>query len=687
MSVPARNRNDPCPCGSGQRYKHCHGRVDAATAPAGSAAPAARAAGEAHAAGALARAEALYRQALADAPEDAQLLHMLGVVLFERARYAEAHAVLWEAAEADRWRDADIRHNLGLVVAKRMSVAVNARQSALVDAYVALVRARQAAAPRHASVSVVLPVVEATDVGPTLASIAAQTYADVEIVVVDARAARRDDDDLARALAATARAWRLESAFGATFAQAANRGAGVARGDYLAFVEAGDRFAPARVERMVAEIARDEPLWGFSRAIGSAGTPGAPVKSLDHAIGSFALHEGDPLCGEGNLFVARALFEAHAGFDAGVARPGRELALRLAQRVEPVVVDAPLYACRAASRRESSMAAVLPPASDPGVVNPFSPQHAANADLVMRQALRAGNGEHLPVATLRALAERWRGAAPPSTRGVVKAAGAARTAIVVLGAYRSGTSALARVLNLCGAALPEAVMPPVPGFNPTGFWEPEAVNDLDARLLNRLGGDWNRVDFDLPREGELVDEFVADAAAIVEREYAGAPLVVIKDPRISVLAPLWQRALARAGYRAAYVVAVRNPLEVARSIETRGDLTIAAGLTLWLAYARRVEAFVDVCAAPVVHVRYAELLLDWRRVVARIAGRLDVPLAADPHAGAIDAFLAAGRRNQHADDAELAAHLAGVDGVAIRALYARQLALCAHDAAALRESA
>ena len=22
-------RNDPCPCGSGKKYKHCHGRMDA----------------------------------------------------------------------------------------------------------------------------------------------------------------------------------------------------------------------------------------------------------------------------------------------------------------------------------------------------------------------------------------------------------------------------------------------------------------------------------------------------------------------------------------------------------------------------------------------------------------------------------------------------------------------------------
>jgi preprotein translocase subunit SecA len=26
--VPRAGRNDPCPCGSGKKYKHCHGRLD-----------------------------------------------------------------------------------------------------------------------------------------------------------------------------------------------------------------------------------------------------------------------------------------------------------------------------------------------------------------------------------------------------------------------------------------------------------------------------------------------------------------------------------------------------------------------------------------------------------------------------------------------------------------------------------
>ncbi len=94
------NRNGPCPCGSGKRYKHCHGTV----APAGSESMGdartalhseARAA---HRSGALASATNLYRRIIAAHPDDVEAIHALGVVQFERFRYDEALDLLWDAA-------------------------------------------------------------------------------------------------------------------------------------------------------------------------------------------------------------------------------------------------------------------------------------------------------------------------------------------------------------------------------------------------------------------------------------------------------------------------------------------------------------------------------------------------------------------------------------------------------------
>src|SRR6185437_1234267 len=203
----------------------------------------------------------------------------------------------------------------------------------------------------------------------------------------------------------------------------------------------------------------------------------------------------------------------------------------------------------------------------------------------------------------------------------------------------------------------------------------EAVLDLDVRAMRQLGGDWCRVNFTLPGAGEFVDEFVADACALLATEYEGRDLIALKDPRICVLAPLWHRALAAAGYRPTYVVTVRNPLEVAQSLHARGDMSIDEGLELWRTHMERVAAFAD-AHADVVFARYTDLLDDWQRVVGRIAARLDVPLDTGGNVDEVQRFLDKGLRNQAAGDDALDARLAGPSGEAIRALYRDCLARC-----------
>ncbi|MFY7850700.1 MAG: hypothetical protein ACOVQ6_02790, partial [Brevundimonas sp.] len=57
------------------------------------------------------------------------------------------------------------------------------------------------------------------------------------------------------------------------------------------------------------------------------------------------------------------------------------------------------------------------------------------------------------------------------TAGARTASASSRSALVVAGMHRSGTSAVARLLSLAGGALPGNIIQPGPD-NPTGFWEP-----------------------------------------------------------------------------------------------------------------------------------------------------------------------------------------------------------------------
>jgi hypothetical protein len=65
-------------------------------------------------------------------------------------------------------------------------------------------------------------------------------------------------------------------------------------------------------------------------------------------------------------------------------------------------------------------------------------------------------------------------------------AGSRPVLLFVLGMGRSGTSALTRVLSLCGAALPPGMLGADAG-NPRGYWEPRAALGINERFLYRHG--------------------------------------------------------------------------------------------------------------------------------------------------------------------------------------------------------
>jgi len=115
---PVVGRNDPCPCGSGKRYKHCHGAAGAAPAAAAPATPDALVARAlaAHQRGDLDAAERDYRAALVAAPRHPHALHYLGVVLYQRNRLAEALPMLEDSTVLVP-QEPEFHNNLGLALA------------------------------------------------------------------------------------------------------------------------------------------------------------------------------------------------------------------------------------------------------------------------------------------------------------------------------------------------------------------------------------------------------------------------------------------------------------------------------------------------------------------------------------------------------------------------------------------
>src|SRR3984885_8560507 len=169
-----------------------------------------------------------------------------------------------------------------------------------------------------------------------------------------------------------------------------------------------------------------------------------------------------------------------------------------------------------------------------------------------------------------------------------------RTALVVLGMHRSGTSALSRALTFFGYAQPSDLVRPQPD-NPKGFWESRSVVSLNRSVLDALGGTWSKPGpFLLDGQGaqesrEQLDQAVwnrfGDAAiTTLKNDYPGEGPIVLKDPRINLFLPLWQRALDQRGFSPKFILIHRNPLEVAASLRERNRLGLRHSLLLWEQY-------------------------------------------------------------------------------------------------------
>jgi hypothetical protein len=219
--------------------------------------------------------------------------------------------------------------------------------------------------------------------------------------------------------------------------------------------------------------------------------------------------------------------------------------------------------------------------------------------------------------------------------------------LLVLGMHRSGTSALTRVLNLRGAALPGELLP-ANQANVAGYWEPAAVVAWHDEFLAAAGSAWDdptafpAAAFETP----AAETFVERVADLLRHDLASAPLVVMKDPRACRLVPLWRRAIARAGREPLMVLIVRHPLEVAASLQRRDGIPVAQALLLWLEHVLAAEASTRGDRRAVV--TYDQLLGDWSSTIARIERNIDLAL---PATGAdadaqVDAFLSADLRHE-----------------------------------------
>lgn len=225
-----------------------------------------------------------------------------------------------------------------------------------------------------------------------------------------------------------------------------------------------------------------------------------------------------------------------------------------------------------------------------------------------------------------------------------------RTAIIVLGMHRSGTSALTWLLGQAGAELPLDPLPPQRD-NPAGFWESAGLVAAHDRFLKERQSSWydpRPFQWQLLRE-ETLEKCKASIRKSIEEGWPTAPLLAIKDPRICRFVPFVTEILGEMGIGCRALLALRSPDSVVASLAARESMGPNYGRLLWLRH--MLEAELATRDMPRIILNYDAVLENWRSAIdplSKIVGQPWSPSA--QQISAIDAYLQPQLRHHKAGD-------------------------------------
>lgn len=198
--------------------------------------------------------------------------------------------------------------------------------------------------------------------------------------------------------------------------------------------------------------------------------------------------------------------------------------------------------------------------------------------------------------------------------------------IVVLGMHRSGTSAIARGLKVLGVELGDKTMPPVEGNNAKGFYEDIDLNALNIEMLNTIESDWHHVAAFDSIDAEILRKkgHFLHAAELLRQKVSSATVFGFKDPRVAKLLPFWKGVISHCQLDVSYVLAVRNPLSVVKSLAKRDSIEAEQAYLMWLAHV--LTSLTGSAGAMRVLVDYDRLMQSPDHELNRMAKHLDLEI-------------------------------------------------------------
>lgn len=137
-----------------------------------------------------------------------------------------------------------------------------------------------------------------------------------------------------------------------------------------------------------------------------------------------------------------------------------------------------------------------------------------------------------------------------------------------------------------GVELDDRLMPAFEDNNPKGFWEDSDLNELNIEMLSAIDSDWyhlaaiGSIDVEILRK----EGYFLRAAELLRQKVGSAPIFGFKDPRVAKLLPFWKEVFRHCQFDVSYVMAVRHPLSVVKSLAKRDGIEAGQSYLLWLVH-------------------------------------------------------------------------------------------------------
>ncbi|WP_461867522.1 methyltransferase domain-containing protein, partial [Hydrogenobaculum sp.] len=168
-----------------------------------------------------------------------------------------------------------------------------------------------------------------------------------------------------------------------------------------------------------------------------------------------------------------------------------------------------------------------------------------------------------------------------------------RTCLMILGMHRSGTSAVGGVLQNLGVSMGRELLQPA-FDNPKGFFENENIVFYnESKLLPYFKSSWHKLEpLDIEKRlSNIPKDLIEEASRIIEEDYKNLDIFGIKDPRMCILMPFWEKILNDLNIEIKCILPYRNPFEVANSLKVRDGFQTEKGLLLWAKHVLYAEYY------------------------------------------------------------------------------------------------